>query len=268
MVQPKRVIPKRYYPFVFENKVLVKGLTQGGEPEASAPVVAAGLAFRLAPKKDAGRKKNRRDDGIGQSKAQVAMVHGQRGIQEPDRCAEIPDPVEISAHLTLGCAACCGRYLLILMVKMLTRKTPRVGGLFRTARRSSLTPNSAGRAAHSFNRNGQRRAFEARHFARSAARSAESRQISLQVFLFPERRQRFPQNLRSARVRGDNDPVVHPFALAPRSYHTRPTEISEVPRDLRLALPENFDEIADADLATVHQIQQTKPRAIRKRREQ
>jgi hypothetical protein len=26
------------------------------------------------------------------------MVHGKRGVEEPDRGTEIPDPIEISAH--------------------------------------------------------------------------------------------------------------------------------------------------------------------------
>jgi hypothetical protein len=26
------------------------------------------------------------------------MVHGERGVEEPDRGTEIPDPIEISAH--------------------------------------------------------------------------------------------------------------------------------------------------------------------------
>jgi len=32
-------------------------------------------------------------------------MHGERCIEEPNRCAHVPDPVEVATHFTLGCAA-------------------------------------------------------------------------------------------------------------------------------------------------------------------
>ncbi|MGB6868528.1 MAG: hypothetical protein WBD93_02865, partial [Acidobacteriaceae bacterium] len=85
----------------------------------SAAVIAAFLAFGLAAKEEASCQENRRDEGIRQPEAQIAMVHGQRRVQEPNRGTEIPDPIEIPAHLTMGCGAWCGRYLFDLMAKRL-----------------------------------------------------------------------------------------------------------------------------------------------------
>jgi hypothetical protein len=66
--------------------------------EKSAAVIAASLATSLTAKEDPGGEENRRDGSIGQSDAQIAVTHGERRVQEPNSGAEIPDPIEISAH--------------------------------------------------------------------------------------------------------------------------------------------------------------------------
>jgi hypothetical protein len=45
------------------------------------------------------------------------MAHRQRGVQEPYRRPQIPDPVEIATHFLFGCAAPRGRHLSISIVK-------------------------------------------------------------------------------------------------------------------------------------------------------
>ena len=114
----------------------------GSRVGASAAVIAAGLAFGLAAEEDAGGEENGRDGGVGQSDAQMAVAHSERRVQEPNRGTEIPDPIEISAHSTLGCAAWRGRYLLILMAKRLFRKTPERAGLFQNGGAQFITESA------------------------------------------------------------------------------------------------------------------------------
>lgn len=71
------------------------------------------------------------------------MVHGQGGVEKPDRRAEIPNPVKIPAHSRLGCAACSGRYLFDFGAS--TGKTPEGGGLFRGRRRDRLMTRPKGK---------------------------------------------------------------------------------------------------------------------------
>ena len=50
---------------------------------------------------------------------------------------------------------------------------------------------------------------------------------------------------------------MHPLALASRLYYPGAAKVGEVPRDLRLPLLQYLDEVADADLAPVHEIQKS-----------
>src|SRR5579862_7087055 len=61
---------------------------------------------------------------------------------------------------------------------------------------------------------------------------------------------------------------MHPFALASRRHNSRPSEISKVPRNLGLALSEYLNEVADANLPSVHEVQQPQTGAICQRGEQ
>ena len=56
---------------------------------------------------------------------------------------------------------------------------------------------------------------------------------------------------------------MHPLALAASSDDTGAAQISEMAGDLGLALAEDFDKVADADLALVHQVQQSQTSGIR-----
>ena len=103
---------------------------------------------------------------------------------------------------------------------------------------------------------------------RSTASLAEARKIRLHRFLFPQNRERFPENPRRPQVGRHDDSVMHPFAIASRGYHARSPEIGEMPGNLGLALPENLDEVADADLPSVYEVQEPEARAIGERRKQ
>ena len=52
------------------------------------------------------------------------------------------------------------------------------------------------------------------------------------------------------------DRVVHPFPFAAGGDDAGIAQVSQVAGDLGLALPEDLDEIADADFAAVHQVEQ------------
>lgn len=54
------------------------------------------------------------------------------------------------------------------------------------------------------------------------------------------------------------DAVVHPFAFAACVDDAGVAKIGEVSRYLRLALLQNFDKVADAHFAAVHEVEQTK----------
>jgi len=58
---------------------------------------------------------------------------------------------------------------------------------------------------------------------------------------------------------------VHPLALAAGSDDPGVSQVSQVPRDLRLRLVENFHKIADANLLISHKVQEPEPGAVSKR---
>jgi len=55
---------------------------------------------------------------------------------------------------------------------------------------------------------------------------------------------------------------MHPFALPARTHNTSIPQVSEVPGYLRLTLLQNFHEIADTDLSTIHEIEQPQARWV------
>jgi len=177
----------------------------------------------------------------------------------------------------MGCAAQGGRYLLILTAVRLFGKTPRGEGLFQG--RPSFTTESredtegsgrisAGRAADGFHRGGQRRAFEGGSFARGAAGSVEAGAVGLHGFFFTEDGEGFAEDLRGAGIGGDDDAVVHPLPFPAGVDDAGAAEIGEVAGDFGLALAENFDKETDANLASVHEIEETEAGAIGKGREE
>lgn len=60
---------------------------------------------------------------------------------------------------------------------------------------------------------------------------------------------------------------MHPLSFAARSDDAGPAEVGQVAGDLGLALLEDFDEIANADLSAMHQVEQAKPGGVGQRGE-
>ena len=58
---------------------------------------------------------------------------------------------------------------------------------------------------------------------------------------------------------------MHPFPVAARVYQAGVAQVGQVARNLGLALPENFNKIADADFAAVHEIEQAETGAVGER---
>src|SRR5690349_19543160 len=56
--------------------------------------------------------------------------------------------------------------------------------------------------------------------------------------------------------------VMHPLALAASERQTSAAEISQMSRDLGLWHIKNFHQVADANLATVHHVQESQARGI------
>src|SRR5579875_2014320 len=61
---------------------------------------------------------------------------------------------------------------------------------------------------------------------------------------------------------------MHPLALAASGNNAGPAQISEMPRNLGLTLPENRYKITDAHFPAVHQMQQPEPGAVGERGKQ
>lgn len=55
---------------------------------------------------------------------------------------------------------------------------------------------------------------------------------------------------------------MHPLPFSARGDDSGPAQVGEVPRDLGLALTEDLDEVADADFAAIHEVEQAQTRAI------
>ena len=87
-------------------------------------------------------------------------------------------------------------------------------------------------------------------------------EICLHSLVLSQNGERFSQNFRSSGVAGHDDLVLHPFALAPGGDNPRSPQIRQMARDFGLTLPENFNEVADANFSTVHQVQEPQPGAV------
>jgi hypothetical protein len=73
----------------------------------------------------------------------------------------------------------------------------------------------------------------------------------------------FFQDCGRDRIARLNQAVVHPSSLAPSGDETRAPKISQMPRYLRLAHPQDIHKIANANFIVGDQIEKTKARAIR-----
>lgn len=55
---------------------------------------------------------------------------------------------------------------------------------------------------------------------------------------------------------------MNPLALASRADDAGIPQVGEMPRNLRLPQPEDFDEVADTDFPPGHQVEESKPRWV------
>ena len=99
-------------------------------------------------------------------------------------------------------------------------------------------------------------------FCRTAAGSGQTRPVRLHRPLFREPGQGLAQYLSSAQTRRHDDAVVHPPAIAPRLDDSSPAKVGQVPGYFGLALLQNFDKIADANLLISHHVHQAETRIV------
>ena len=104
--------------------------------------------------------------------------------------------------------------------------------------------------------------FYRRQSCRRAAGSIEPPAISLQLLIRSQDIEGFAQNPGCASIGRKGDPVVHPFSIAARGDNASGAKVGEVTGDLRLALPQDLDEVADADLAAIHQVEKPQAGAV------
>jgi hypothetical protein len=118
------------------------------------------------------------------------------------------------------------------------------------------------------NRSWQRRARDGDESTRLAAGFGEPVEVGLHFAICAEGAQSSFENGESAGMRGSLDPVVHPLPFPARGDDSGAAQVGEMARDLWLALAQNLDEIADADFATIHEIEQAQTSAIGQRGEE
>lgn len=83
--------------------------------------------------------------------------------------------------------------------------------------------------------------------------------------VFRERRERGTEDIDCGVVLRPADPVVHPLALAAGGYNSGAAQIGQMAGDLGLRLAEDFNEVADADLASGHEVEQAETGGIGER---
>jgi len=110
-----------------------------------------------------------------------------------------------------------------------------------------------------------RSALQSYELRRTAACLRQPRSIRLHRTIFTEPRQCLAQNLRRADARRHHDAIVHPLPFAPRLHDSRPAQIGEMARYLRLPLRQDLNEIADTNLLFAHQVQQAQAGIIAQR---
>lgn len=90
-----------------------------------------------------------------------------------------------------------------------------------------------------------------------AAGFAEAGEVGLHGRIRLEGGQSRFKDCRRAGVLRGHDAVVHPFSFAAGGDYSSFTQVGEVAGDLGLAFVQDLDEIADADLAAIHKVEQS-----------
>jgi hypothetical protein len=98
-----------------------------------------------------------------------------------------------------------------------------------------------------------------RGWAGLATGHVEPRIIAPHWSCLPQVLQSFVQDCRCRTALRQDQAVVHPAPLAARRDDAGAPQIGEVARDFRLADPQDFDEIADANFSVGNEVQKTQP---------
>lgn len=111
-------------------------------------------------------------------------------------------------------------------------------------------------------RNRHRCALQSGEFRWSATGPGEARPVRLHCTIFFQPRERLAQNLSGAAIRRHRNAIVHPLAVSPGIHDPGAAKIGQVPGYFGLPLPQDLDQVADADLPLSHQVQQAEARIV------
>jgi len=111
-------------------------------------------------------------------------------------------------------------------------------------------------------------ALESHELFGAAAGFSKLHEVCLHLAIGGESGQGRVEDCGGAAIGGALDAVVNPFPFAPGAYDAGVTQVSEMARNLGLALAEDFDKVADADFAAIHEIEQAQAGGIGKRGEE
>lgn len=92
------------------------------------------------------------------------------------------------------------------------------------------------------------------------------RPVGVHRFASAQRCEHLSQYRSRGRVRGRAEAIVHPLALAARSHQAGPAQIGQMAGDLGLGLAQDLDQMADADLLAVNQVEQAQAGGVGQRR--
>jgi len=114
---------------------------------------------------------------------------------------------------------------------------------------------------------GLRCALKQHKLLRRATDGTQPGDIPLHLRLFPQVPERLAQNIRGNFVTRHCEPVVHPLPFAPGSRNSRLAQVRQVARNLGLARPQDFHEVANANFAVRNEIEQPQAGGVRQRPE-
>jgi len=121
------------------------------------------------------------------------------------------------------------------------------------------------RSDRTINRARQGCALERDELRGATAGFGQTRPVRLHGCIFLQPRQRLAQYLCGSCIWRHRDAIVHPLAVAARLNHSGTAQIGQMPGDFGLALLQNLNKIADADLPVSHQVEQAEPRIVSQR---
>jgi hypothetical protein len=107
---------------------------------------------------------------------------------------------------------------------------------------------------------------ELNNFFRRTVGADEFGSLGLHLFITFKRNQYGAEHGGDGGVGWHVDAVVHPLSLAPRRNNAHVSQVSQMAGYFGLALAQDFDKVADADLMADHQVQKAQTGCIGQRR--